>query len=49
MPGHKVHDAVALVFIAGVIVTTLTLMGWWGAAVAGIGLALLAVLAVWRS
>lgn len=37
------------VFIAGVIVTTLTLMGWWGALVAGIGLALLAVLAVWRS
>ena len=32
------------VIIAGVIVTTLTLIGWWGAAIAGIGLCIIAIL-----
>jgi len=31
------------VVIAGVIVTTLTVIGWWGAAIAGIGLLALAI------
>jgi uncharacterized membrane protein len=36
------------VFIAGVIVTTLTLLGWIGAIIAGVGLAILVSLGMWR-
>jgi len=32
------------VLIAGVIVTTLTLIGWWGAAIAGVGLGVLVII-----
>jgi len=39
--------AIALgVFIAGAIVTTFTLMGWYGAIAAGIGLAIIAILSL---
>jgi len=34
------------VVIAGVIVTTLTVIGWWGAVIAGIGLLALAILSL---
>ncbi len=37
------------VFIAGIIVTCLSLLGWVGAAIAGAGLAVLAILALWRA
>jgi len=37
------------VLIAGVIVTTLSLLGWWGAAIAGVSLCVLAVFSLWRS
>ncbi len=37
------------VFIAGVIVTTLTVIGWWGALIAGIGLLALIVLGLRKS
>ena len=41
--------AIALgVFIAGVIVTSLTLLGWVGAAVAGISVGVLAIIRLWR-
>lgn len=40
---------VAGVFIAGVIVTTLSLLGWVGAAIAGACLILLAALGLWRT
>jgi len=36
------------VFIAGVIVTSLCLLGWLGAIIAGLGLAILAGLGFWR-
>ncbi len=36
------------VVIAGVIVTTLSLLGWLGALIAGLGLAVLAVLGLWK-
>ena len=36
------------VFIAGVIVTVLTLLGWAGAVIAGIALIALAALGIWR-
>ena len=36
------------VIISGVIVTTLTLMGWLGAIIAGVGLSSLAVLSLWK-
>jgi uncharacterized membrane protein len=36
------------VFIAGVIVTTLTVIGWWGAVIAGIGLFALAIISLRR-
>ena len=36
------------VFIAGVIVATLCLLGWVGAVIAGIGLAVLAAAGFWR-
>jgi len=37
------------VIIAGVIVTTLTVIGWWGALIAGIGLAALAIMGLRRT
>lgn len=37
------------VIIAGVIVTTLTVIGWWGAVIAGIGLAALAIIGLRRT
>ena len=37
------------VLIAGVIVTALTLLGWVGAVIAGIGLCILAALGMWRA
>mgnify|MGYP001189581976 FL=1 len=37
------------VFIAGVIVTCLSLLGWLGAIIAGIGLSALAILGLWRT
>lgn len=37
------------VFIAGAIVTSLSLLGWVGAVIAGIGLSILAVLGLWRA
>jgi len=37
------------VLIAGVIVTTLTVIGWWGALIAGIGLAALAIVGLRRT
>jgi uncharacterized membrane protein len=37
------------VLIAGVIVTTLTVIGWWGAVIAGIGLFALAILSLRRA
>ena len=41
--------AIALgVFIAGVIVTSLTLLGWVGAVVAGIAVGVLAIIRLWR-
>jgi uncharacterized membrane protein len=36
------------VFIAGVIVTSLTVIGWWGAVIAGVGFAVLIVIAFLR-
>ncbi len=36
------------VFIAGVIVTTLCLLGWLGAIIAGVGLIILTILGAWR-
>jgi uncharacterized membrane protein len=36
------------VFVAGVIVVTLCLLGWIGALIAGIGLAVLAMLGLWK-
>ncbi len=36
------------VVIAGVIVTTLSLLGWLGALIAGLGLAVLAALGLWK-
>lgn len=36
------------VFVAGVIVSTLCLLGWIGALIAGIGLIILAILGLWK-
>ena len=36
------------VLIAGVIVTCLTLLGWWGALIAGAGLCLLVAFGMWK-
>jgi hypothetical protein len=36
------------VFIAGVIVTSLTVIGWWGAVIAGVGFAVLVVVTFFR-
>ena len=36
------------VFIAGVIVTSLTVIGWWGAVIAGVGFAVLVVVTYLR-
>ena len=37
------------VFIAGIIVTSLSLLGWTGAVIAGIGLSGLAIFGLWRA
>ena len=37
------------VCIAGVIVTCLSLLGWVGAVIAGVGLSILAILSLWRA
>ncbi len=37
------------VFIAGVIVTCLSLLGWVGAVIAGVGLSILAIIGLWRA
>jgi len=37
------------VLIAGAIVTTLTMIGWWGAVIAGVGLAIIAILGMRKS
>jgi uncharacterized membrane protein len=37
------------VLIAGVIVTTLSLMGWWGALIAGLALCALAAYSLWKT
>ncbi len=37
------------VFIAGIIVTCLSLLGWVGAVIAGVGLSSLAVFSLWRA
>jgi len=50
LPFRRAFPAIILgVFIAGVIVTTLTVIGWWGAAIAGIGLAALAIIGLRRT
>jgi uncharacterized membrane protein len=50
MEFKRAFAAIALgVFIAGVIVTTLTLLGWVGATIAGVSLAVLVVLRFWRN
>ena len=47
---RRAFPAIVLgVFIAGVIVTTLTVIGWWGAAIAGIGLVALAIIGLRRT
>ncbi len=43
---HAFPAIVLGVIIAGVIVTTLTVIGWWGAIIAGIGLFALAILSL---
>jgi len=37
------------IFIAGIIITCLSLLGWAGAVVAGIGLSCLAIFSLWRA
>ncbi len=37
------------VLISGAIVTTLTMIGWWGAVIAGVGLAIIAILRMRKS
>ena len=37
------------VLIAGAIVTTLTIIGWWGAVIAGVGLGIIAILGMRKS
>lgn len=50
MKFRHAFPAIALgVFIAGVIVTTLTLLDWIGATIAGVGLAALVLIRFWRS
>ena len=45
----RAFPAIALgVFIAGVVVTTLTMIGWVGALIAGIGLIVVVALGLWR-
>ncbi|TET26115.1 MAG: small multi-drug export [Dehalococcoidia bacterium] len=47
--GHAFLSIFIGVFIAGVIVTCLSLLGWVGAVIAGVGLSLLAILSLWRA
>ncbi len=46
---HALLSILAGVFIAGIIVTVLTLLGWIGALIAGIGLAVIVALGFWKS
>jgi uncharacterized membrane protein len=46
---YSMLSIVCGVLIAGAIVTALSLLGWAGAVVAGIGLGILAVLGLWKS
>ena len=46
--GHAFLSISLGVLIAGVIVTCLSLLGWWGAAIAGVGLGTLIVSGLWR-
>jgi uncharacterized membrane protein len=47
--GHSILSIFIGVLIAGIIVTCLSLLGWVGAVVAGIGLGGLAAFGLWRS
>lgn len=47
-PKHALLSILFGVIIAGAIVTSLCLLGWLGAVLAGVGLASLAVLGLWR-
>lgn len=50
LPFWRAFIAITIgVLIAGVIVTALTLIGWWGAVIAGIGLTIIAILAMRKS
>jgi len=47
---RRAFPAIALgVLIAGIIVTTLTMIGWWGAVIAGAGLITMAALGLWKA
>jgi len=47
--GHSILSIFIGVLIAGIIVTCLSLLGWVGAVIAGIGLGGLAVFGLWRT
>ena len=50
MPFWRAFIAIVIgVLISGAIVTTLTMIGWWGAVIAGIGLAIIAILGMRKS
>jgi uncharacterized membrane protein len=46
---HAILSILVGVLIAGVIVTCLSLLGWVGAAIAGVGLSALAVFSLWKT
>jgi len=47
--GHSILYIFIGVLISGIVVTCLSLLGWVGAVVAGIGLAVLAVYSLWKT
>jgi uncharacterized membrane protein len=47
--GHSILSIFIGILIAGVIVTCLSLLGWVGAVIAGVGLAVLAAFGLWRT
>jgi uncharacterized membrane protein len=50
LPFWRAFIAITIgVLIAGAIVTALTMIGWWGAVIAGIGLTIIAILAMRKS
>jgi uncharacterized membrane protein len=50
LPFWRAFIAIAIgVLIAGAIVTTLTVIGWWGAIIAGVGLGIIAILGMRKS